>query len=624
MERARRLVTGLAVLLGLALAALGGRLAHLQLARHDELAALQWERSHREREVAARRGAVLDRFGRPLSESVEAFEVWVWPPALYEAWTAGARRTDPRPTELPEAVYEARLLARVRDDYERDLAALAERLAAWTGAEPAGIVARLRHDPASESRYRRIGEPVWDPAAVSALLAAKRAGELPGLDLERTWVRRRVLGAVARGLVGTVAHDGTGVAGVEQGLQPLLAARPGLRRCTVDHRGREVVHPDDGLLRPPRDGADVVLTIDVTMQRVLEEEARAARVAQDARWVSCVLLEVATGEVLALASAGQDDAALAVPAVAPAQHQYPPGSTLKPLMMAMALDLGLVAPNEHVPCQGGRARFGGRVIHDSHPADAPLTPREILIESSNVGMARILARLVPAGTSRPAARERMAPVHARLTALGLGRPTGVPLPAEREGRLTPLPRWLRDYTLLSVSYGQELAVTGLQHAAALAALADGVYRPPRLVRGWRDPDGRLVAEPARPARRVLGERSCELVRGWMVDVVQRARYAGAFAPCGVPVAGKTGTADREEPSERGVVCPSFVALVPADRPRLALVVAVDRPRQGRWAADVAAPVAASILRRVLPYRGVADGRVALVAPALVAPEPSWR
>ena len=144
MERARRLVTALGVLLGLVLAALGGRLAQLQLHEHRAVADLQWERSHRERDVAARRGSVLDRFGRPLSESVEGFEIWVWPPSLYAAWTVEARREDPRPTELSEATYEARLYETVRESYEQRLAALADRLAAWTLADPAEVFHVLR------------------------------------------------------------------------------------------------------------------------------------------------------------------------------------------------------------------------------------------------------------------------------------------------------------------------------------------------------------------------------------------------------------------------------------------------------------------------------------------------
>lgn len=621
MERARRLVTGLGVVLGLLLLALAARLAQLQLHEHRAFAGIQWERSHRVREVAARRGAILDRFGRPLSTSVEAFEVWVWPPSLYEALSAAARRQDPRPTEEPEAAYEARLFARVRVDYEAALRPLAERLALWTRSEPAAVLARLRHDPSVEPRYRRIGEPAWDPTVTSELLASKRRGELPGCDVERTWVRREALATVGRTLLGKVGHDGAGVGGVEQGLEALLAGQAGQRRYTVDHRGREVVHLDDGLLALPRDGADVVLTIDAAIQQIVEEEARAALVAQRARWVSAALIDVATGDVLALGSATEDDARLALPALAPLQHQYPPGSTLKPVMMAMALDLGLVRTHERISCEGGVARFGGRVIHDSHPVDHPLTPREILVESSNVGMARVLARLVPSGTSRAEARTLMAPVHERLCALGLGARTGLPFPAERAGQLTPLGSWLRDYTLLSLSYGQELAVTGVQHAAVVAALADGMYRPPRIVRAWRGPDGVLAGEPVAPPRRVLSEAHCELVRAWMADAVRENRYADAF-DVGLVVGGKTGTGDREEPSERGVVCASFVALAPADRPQLALAVAVDRPREARWASDVAVPLAAAILRRVVPYRGLAEPAA---APTLAASgSPSWR
>jgi len=340
------------------------------------------------------------------------------------------------------------------------------------------------------------------------------------------------------------------------------------------------------------------------IQRAVEEELVAVCTEQEARRAFCAVLDSRTAEVLALASVPGVDLAdrstldpngLVLGAL---QEVYPPGSTLKPLMLATAIDLGLVRSDELVDCRSEQGAIGRRRVRDTHAQDRWLSPREILVHSSNIGMANILTSIVPEDTPRD--REAMAPVHAALVGLGFGRSLEMPVPAESAGRVTPLDKWHRSWTLTSVSFGQELSVTALQMAAAVNTLVDGQWRRPSLVRSRRGDDGIerpvLAAEP----RVVYPERLAEQVRGWMTDVVSEGACE-ILSELGVPVAGKTGTADSEVVKGREIH--SYTCMVPADDPQLTLVVVVAEPLHARYASGSAAPAAGRILERVLPYLG---------------------
>ena len=212
------------------------------------------------------------------------------------------------------------------------------------------------------------------------------------------------------------------------------------------------------------------------------------------------------------------------------------------------------------------------------------------------------------------------PMYVLLGRLGLGRRTGLPVPAEVPGLVTPLHRWSRNYTLASVAFGQELGVSATQMAAAASTLLDGLYRPPRLVHGLTDGEGVSLKNSVnfRGSRLSTRERPQESGASWH-GLWMRGTCAEMRIP-GIPVAGKTGTAQCE--TKKGAEVHSYVALAPADDPSLTLVVVVREPQGVRYASQSAAPAAGRILRRLLPYlgfftRGRGIGRVRTLDSAIL-------
>jgi cell division protein FtsI (penicillin-binding protein 3) len=593
MLRARRLVRIFSAALLGALLGLFGRLVWLHTTTAADAAARQERQSVTASARLARRGSLCDRRGQPLAVSVEQVQVTAWPPNITEG-PKGPRST-------AEVVAS---LGAISAFLEPVVGVPADELAP----------AMLAHDDRGRPRNARLGPPVTDPVLIDRLLAERDRprGVLRRVDLDFGWKREQPFGASAGPLLGFVNHDGFGGAGLEHGLEELLG-------CTVDGRyphlrGALGFRSADATRAPTEalHGFDVLLTLDVVLQQIAEEEL--ARACTELRAVggSAVMLDVATGDVLAMASVpGLDPTdsrtwTSARQVLRPVQTVYSPGSTFKPFMLAAALDLGLVTPEATVNCKpdsGIHAFFGKRRIKDTHPdkypANGQLTLEEIMVESSNVGMARILTRLVPEGQEKNT--RLMAPVYDLLRRLGIGRPTGVPVAAEAAGLLTPLSGWSRNFTLASVAFGHEVAVTPLQMAAIAASLADGTYRAPRLLLACRDQDGRREELPVAPATRVFSEEHARVVRGYMRAVVERGQAKTASVP-GVPVAGKTGTTVDER--DKSKETHSFIALAPADAPRIALVVVLEQPKGFRYAAQTVAPPTGRILNRALPYLGI--------------------
>ncbi|MFT7464724.1 MAG: cell division protein FtsI (penicillin-binding protein 3) [Pseudohongiellaceae bacterium] len=572
MLRARRLVLGFAVMMMASLACLSTRLAWIQLVDHRVATARQRRMSVRELDLPARRGALLDRHGRLLSSSVETLRAEV----------------------LPRNVLNRRETSGERARLARDIARF---LGPVVGRPAEDLAKRLTAD-----KWSILGDPVQDPDSIAALESEARK-LLYGVDLISGWARRAPWGAIAGNLLGYVSHEGHGVSGLEQGLDGWLSGVDGKAEVRVDQKGRHVA--DATIVRePPLPGLDITLTLDATIQKIVEEECLAAYFAHEASSTMAVVLDVASGDVLAMVSVpglnadDSGDRPKEGSLIRPAQMIYAPGSTLKPLMMAGALQLGLVRDGDTIDTARDQGRFGRRRVRDVHPVEGWQTLREIIINSSNIGMAQILTSAVPEDQSKNTAL--MAPVRDFLLALGFGQPLGFPIPAEAWGIVTPLERWTRNYTMVSVSYGQEIAVTALQMSAALATLADGQYRQPRLVASYADDEGQSTTVPAVLPRRVFSAAIAASVRSWMADSVREGNCSEVKLP-GLTVAGKTGTATSEVDLTKETH--SFAALVPAEDPAIALVLVVHEPNGVRYSSQSAAPAAGRILRRLMPYLG---------------------
>ncbi|RMG35035.1 MAG: penicillin-binding protein 2 [Planctomycetota bacterium] len=410
-------------------------------------------------------------------------------------------------------------------------------------------------------------------------------------------------GTLACHVLGWRDIDGVGRAGVERSCGELLRGRDGRRVLRVDAL-RKAVAVDERASVEPAPGATVRLTIDAAIQRFAETRLDAVMEQWRPISATAVVLEPSTGEVLAMAnrpafdpnrpargSAGWTNRAI--------QSRYEPGSTIKPFVVAEAVRLGRVRPDEPIDCEHGVYRIGGRVLHDHHPYGT-LSVTDVLVKSSNIGMAKIVGRL---------SREEL---HGVLARFGFGRPTGIELPGEASGLLRGVSEWSR-YSAASLAMGQELTATPLQVTVAYAALANRGRRVvPRIIAAV---DGRMRVSFGGAVTPVLSETVSDwLVRGPLADVVTRGTGRRAKI-AEFRIAGKSGTAQKVDPDGGGYSSrkhvSSFVCLGPVEAPRAVVLVLVDEPSVGdvHYGGLVAGPAAAEILRFTLLRLGVSPENV---------------
>ena len=425
-----------------------------------------------------------------------------------------------------------------------------------------------------------------DPVKAAAL----KRRNLPGVRFYPEERRVYPLGPVAAQVVGYAGVDNRGLAGVELEQDKALAGRPGKETVIEDPHGRAV---DVIRSTPERDGHNVVLTLDHTIQAAAEGYLRDAVAKWHAKRATAIVLNPHTGAVVAMATAPGYDANL-FPHV-PAEYQrnspvtdlYEPGSTFKLVTVSAVLSEHLVTPTTSytLPYE---IQVVDKLIHDAEPRGTEtMTVGEILSRSSNVG-AVTLARLVGAtGLSQWIAR------------FGFGKETGIDFPGESPGIVPPRDHWYGS-AIGTIPIGQGFAVTPLQVAEAYATVANhGVWVQPHLVDhvvGGR--------RPTIEKRRVLSPAIAQQVLTMLVDVVDEGTGVEAALP-GYVVAGKTGTAAKPDPQTGGYstsrYVASFVGMVPATHPRLLILVTVDEPRGAIFGGTVAAPVFREIARFALQY-----------------------
>jgi cell division protein FtsI/penicillin-binding protein 2 len=384
-----------------------------------------------------------------------------------------------------------------------------------------------------------------------------------------------------------------------------------------DARGM-ILEVDSDLSRPPVAGRSVVCSIDLPLQQDMEHQLDALMETWRPRGACAIVMNPASGEILALASRPAFDPLnlkdvpeeawknLAVSAV------FEPGSTFKPVIVAAALQQGLLQRDEIIDCSYGMYRMGPRLLHDHHPYGM-LSTADVLVKSSNIGMAKIGERLGLQGLYQAA------------VSFGFGSRTGIELPGELPGLLQPLDRW-NVYSLGSVPMGQELACTPLQLITAHAVLANGgrLIRPTLICRGGdetRDAvDGDVVLPGAMVQTPLLNAEHAEwLVREPLRDVVLRGTGKQARIQ-GLSIFGKTGTAQKLDPvtgtySDRAWVV-SFVCGAPAEHPEALVLVMVDEPTAPgiHYGGTVAAPVAAGILQATMQRLAVLSGKETTAVP----------
>jgi cell division protein FtsI (penicillin-binding protein 3) len=534
----------------LGLAGLLARAGEVQLVQGAQWAAEA--RAQRTERVAlpAHRGALLDRQGTPLALTEETYHVGV------------------APNELRDPERDTRLLA---TQLRVPLAAMRDAL---------------------HQRYAYFAGPY------SAIEIQSLRG-LRGTHLEPVLNRFYPRPDLAGSLIGRVGTDGRGASGLELALDSILAGRPGAAVVLKDREGREYVSPAR-VLAEPVGGGDVLLTLDAELQDIALHALDAALARTHADGGDVVMLDPATGEVLAAASARRDG-----PQRPSAfTDSFEPGSIVKIFAAAALVERGLVSPDDHVAGEGGRWRLGHRTIVDEEPLET-FTLADAIRVSSNIAMVKFADRLTPDAQ------------YTTLRDFGFGEPTGVEFPGEASGRLRLPGAWTRA-SRASLAMGYELAVTPIQVAAAYAALAaDGVLLTPTLIREVRGPAGDVwYRHEPEPVRRAVSPAVADTLRALLRAVVERGTGTEASL-VNFAVAAKTGTARRVVHGRYapGAYTASFAALFPADHPQLVIVVKIDDPRVGSYfAASTAAPLTRAMLEQALAARDVAFERGHLTPP----------
>jgi cell division protein FtsI (penicillin-binding protein 3) len=551
----------LAAVLALGFGAVAARVFHLQVLRRDELVDGMVEQYRRELLLRPRRGPIADRAGVLLAGSADARSVYADPAILRREDRSGAA------------------LAKVARALGVDAAALRKKLARGTRF----VFLARRVSPAEADAVERI---VKEQKLRGIALVAETRRYYPKLEL-------------ASQLLGLVGDDGDGLEGVELALDDLLAGSPAKVPSLRDGAGRTVLAGGSSSSRE-REGARVELTIDQGLQLAAERAlARAATAARAAAGMA-VAVDPRTGEVLAMASwppanpnAPRRADELRNRAVADA---FEPGSTVKAFSIAGALDSGAVAPLDPIDCGDGSLAIGAHVIHDHEPLGW-VGPSRILVASSNVGAAKIAARL---------GKERL---HGTLVAFGFGERPGTGLSGEVKGAL-PFPR--SDIALATQSFGQGLTASPLQITSAMAAIANGgVLLRPRVVKRVVDPATGEVLDAPGPeiVRRAVSEQTAATVARWLAAAVDDPRGTGRRARLdGWRVAGKTGTAQKADPVSGGYSADrrfsSFVGFAPAEAPRVAIGIFIDEPKGEVYGGEVAAPAFREVAEYALKMLGV--------------------
>ena len=567
--RVRSALVGVALLSGFGVVL--ARAAKVQLFDRARLARLARDQTRREIEWAPRRGSIADRRGAPLAVTRDVDSIFADPAAF---------------TTSRERAIAAGLLARA------------------LRADRAKILARLT----GEKRF------VWLKRRVDEETAARVAGlGLDGVEVVKEPKRFYPQRALAGHVLGFVGEEG-GQEGLERELDAWLRGKPVSVQAVRDARGATVLAqgaPDPADLT----GATVTLTIDSAIQLAAERELSRAVTSSraSAGWVAVV--DVQSGAVLALASnpafdanePGRDPAVWRHRAV---QDQLEPGSTIKSFVVAAALDAGAIDPAKPLYCENGVWERHGHRIHDTHKVTWA-TPPAVLRESSNICAAKIGEAL---------GKQRLT---AALRAFGFGERSGVGLPGEARGAL-PDPARMADIAVDTVSFGQGLSATGLQTVMAMAAIANGgLLLKPFIVSKVVAPDGKVLLQRQREeVRRVLRPATAREIGAMLEEVVEKGTGTKARVS-GFRVAGKTGTAQKVDPVRGGYGekrLASFLGFLPADEPRLAILVAVDEPEGDVFGGSVAAPAWSAIAAEALRQIGVApDSAREEVVLASIAP-----
>ncbi|BCB25476.1 penicillin-binding protein [Sulfurimicrobium lacus] len=507
---------------------------YLQILNNDFLRQKGDARYSRVIELSAHRGMITDRQGEPLAISTPVESVWA----------------SPQDVELTA-------------DKSRSLAKLLD-------LKPAEIEHHL-HGSQKEFVYLKRGLPPEQAAKVMDL-------GIPGIFLQRGYRRYYPAGDVMAHVLGFTDVDDNGQEGMELTYQNWLAGKTGSRRVIKDRVGHII--EDIASVKTPQEGRNLALSIDRSIQYLAFRELKSAVETHHAKAGAIVVLDAKTGEILAMAN---------LPTYNPNNRvklnrnstrnrsitdSFEPGSTMKPFTISAALESGKFKPGSMIETAPGYFSIGPATVHDAHP-EGLLSVAQVIQKSSNVGAAKIALTMQP---------EYMWDT---FNHMGFGQVPHSGFPGEASGRLRPYKTW-RPIEQATMAYGHGISVSLLQLARAYTVFADN---------GELKPLSMLKLDEAPAGERVFSPETAQAVRSMLEMVVEPGGTAPRARIVGYRVAGKTGTAHKEENGAyaKDKYVASFVGLAPASDPRLIVAVMIDEPEGQYYGGLVAAPVFSNVM-----------------------------
>jgi cell division protein FtsI (penicillin-binding protein 3) len=537
----RRRVLLILVLSGFA--ALLGRGVYLQGIHKKFLQDKGDARYSRNLVLTSQRGKITDRHGELLAISTPVESVWASPPDVE--------------IDVAQTKQIASLLGLKTDEVKKKLA----------NSEREFVYLKRRVSPELAAKIMKLG--------------------VPGIDLQREYKRYYPAGDVTAHMVGFTGPDdrGTGdrgLEGYELAMNSALSGSDGSRRVIKDRSGHII--EDLQAVKVPQDGRDVTLALDLRIQYIAHRELVKAVEANKAAAGAVIVLDAKTGEVLAMANVPTYNPNNPVNIQGKTRNRaiidtFEPGSTLKPVTAAAALESGKYTPDTKIQTSPGSFSIGPATIHDSHPQGI-LTVAQVIQKSSNVGASKIALTLD---------KQFMWNIYNEL---GLGSVEGIGFPGEASGRLRPYKTW-RPIEQATMSFGHGISVTLLQLARIYTAFAnEGELRPISLLKLSELPIGQQVFSAA----------TANHVKDMLELVVQPGGTAVKAQVLGYRVGGKTGTAHKlgTHGYEENKYVASFVGMAPASDPRFIIAVMIDEPNNGAYyGGTVAAPVFSTIMADTL-------------------------
>jgi len=541
--RAAAVLVGIGVLFGTLLA----RVGYLQTYGRQRTIAQADRQQYRTERMPARRGCIFDSTGNLMAGSVQTKVLFADPKFMLEAYQAEHHNL----AEMDDAVAA---LAKILDRNAFELSKLlGEKY---------------------ETRYLKLAQNLDDTTA-NAIAALN----IPGVGFEPMNVRYYPMGSIGAHVLGGVGKEGSGLEGLELRFEQLLAGRDGFKRTLKDASRRGIsVAADD--YQPPAHGQHLVLTIDANIQMIAEQELALTCQKNRAKRGEVIVMNPATGEVLALANwptfnpQNLDDSTPEVRRNRCLTDPYEPGSTIKPFIVGPALQWHVTRTNEvwPIPAKTYAWTFGHHVRHvtDVH-FYGPLSTWDVLVKSSNIGMTMIGSRM---GNQK---------LYAALSGFGFGRRTGIELPGEDPGLLHALKKWTNDSTV-SIPQGYEVMVTPMQICRAFCAYGNGGRLvQPQIVKGVLDADGNIIAHQRPRTLRELPQAvdpaAVSQIKRVLCDTVIRGTATGARSKTW-NILGKTGTAHISEGKggySDSKYTSSFICAAPAESPRLVCAFIVHEP-----------------------------------------------